>query len=178
LVGLQLCATSIGTDAFAQGFTITPEDDIFLEGLHAFSVKYAIGVSNNATLPLRIGSIHMESVTTPMLVDATSPVYVDFVELDTGTPWSGDIASSKVAVGNVCYKSSPTAKSRNRGTASISAAISVVVNHGLFTTPTNIMLTPKGSAGAQCYYDTAGTTSFTIHIPSSGTVDIDWRAEV
>ncbi|MEN6293606.1 MAG: hypothetical protein ABFD07_16525 [Methanobacterium sp.] len=68
----------------------------------------------------------------------------------------------------------------NTGTATITASgTSVVVNHGLATTPTNVIVTPRGNLGS-VWADTFTLTQFTIHCssaPASDTV-VGWSAVV
>jgi hypothetical protein len=67
------------------------------------------------------------------------------------------------------------------GTATVVATnTSVVVTHGLTTTPTRVQLTPTTDTGGKRYWVSAkGATTFTITIDSALGTDItfDWRAE-
>ncbi|SRR6266581_1298664 len=66
----------------------------------------------------------------------------------------------------------------NSGNASISAATSIVVTHGLWKTPTRVEITPTGDPGAGIRYwvSAKGATTFTITLSASSTVTFDWRA--
>lgn len=71
----------------------------------------------------------------------------------------------------------------NSGTATISDnTTSVIVNHGLATTPTRIQLTPSTSTQEKYYwYSSANTTAFTINLNSAyagADIIFDWRAVV
>jgi len=66
---------------------------------------------------------------------------------------------------------------RNSGNATISSSTSVVVTHGLITTPTSATVT-MGTTGAGDYYvDTFTTTQFTVHVANSGNYTVYWNAE-
>ena len=69
---------------------------------------------------------------------------------------------------------------RNTGTASLSAATSIVVTHGLAYTPLiqDILLTPQGACLTPPYVTTVTATQFTINIAAPTTVDIGWAATV
>jgi parallel beta-helix repeat protein len=62
------------------------------------------------------------------------------------------------------------------GTASTSSSTTVVVTHGLSTTPTRIILTPRGNPGGAWWATALTSTQFTITLAVSGTVTFDWRA--
>lgn len=68
----------------------------------------------------------------------------------------------------------------NTGTATIpTSGASIVVSHGLATTPTNVIVTPRGNVGS-VWADTFTTTQFTIHCstaPASDTV-VGWSSVV
>jgi len=74
-----------------------------------------------------------------------------------------------------------TAAYKARGTATIaSAGNSIVVTHGMVTTPTKIVVTGSTADTAALYVDTIGATYFTIHsveiVADARTVY--WYAEV
>jgi len=66
----------------------------------------------------------------------------------------------------------------NSGTATITAATSVVVPHGLTATPVQIQVTPQGNPGGVWWVSTVGATSFQINIAVSGTVGFYWAARI
>ena len=67
---------------------------------------------------------------------------------------------------------------QNSGSASISAATSITVNHGLWTTPSRVEITPTGDPGAGIRYWVSAKTSttFTITLSASSSVTFDWCA--
>lgn len=68
----------------------------------------------------------------------------------------------------------------NTGNSTIAATFtSVVVNHGLAVTPTNVVVTPKGNVG-YCWVDTYTATQFTIHcsVAPAANTDVNWSAVV
>lgn len=66
----------------------------------------------------------------------------------------------------------------NSGTAATAAATTVVVNHGLATTPTRVIVTPQGDPGGRWWVSTKTSTQFTINLEVSGTITFDWKAQV
>ncbi|SKA17582.1 Right handed beta helix region [Enhydrobacter aerosaccus] len=67
---------------------------------------------------------------------------------------------------------------RNRGKAVVSsAATSVTINHGLFTTPSCVRVSPEGNTGA-FFVSAIGGTSFTVTWSNSIACNIHWDAEV
>jgi hypothetical protein len=66
------------------------------------------------------------------------------------------------------------------GTANIAqSTTSIVIAHGLVTTPTRVLATPQNNPGALWWTDTKTSTQFTIHLasaPGSGGVTFDWMA--
>jgi len=71
----------------------------------------------------------------------------------------------------------------NSGTATVaSGQTSIVVNHGLATTPTRVQVTPTLLSNAASFWVTdKGATQFTIHVnadPGAGTATFDWRASI
>jgi parallel beta-helix repeat protein len=71
----------------------------------------------------------------------------------------------------------------NSGTATIpNGSTSIVVNHGLATTPTRVQVTPTLLSNANKFWVTDKTaTQFTINVdsdPGAGTAVFDWRATV
>jgi hypothetical protein len=76
-------------------------------------------------------------------------------------------------------------KTANSGTATIaSGSTSIVVSHGLVTTPTRIIVTPRENptnAVSFWWVDTLTTTQFTINVntdPGASNLDFDWRAVI
>ena len=72
---------------------------------------------------------------------------------------------------------------KNSGTATVaSGATTVVVNHGLATTPTRVLLTARlWSSASKAWVTNLTTTQFTINVdvdPGAGTAIFDWRAQV
>jgi hypothetical protein len=71
---------------------------------------------------------------------------------------------------------------KNRGTATITAGqTSVVVPHGLIKTPSSIRVSPRTNlAGRSFWVSNIGSSSFTINISATDTVDhvFDWYAEL
>lgn len=67
---------------------------------------------------------------------------------------------------------------RNSGTAALAAAISIVVTHGLASTPNiaDIILTPQGACLTPPYVSTVTSTQFTINIAAATTANIGWVA--
>jgi len=69
----------------------------------------------------------------------------------------------------------------NSGTATVAnGTASIVVNHGLATTPTVISVVGQHSEVSDLYVDTVNSDNFTIHAPSNVTADRDiyWEAKV
>lgn len=72
----------------------------------------------------------------------------------------------------------------NSGTATVAnSSTSIVVNHGLATTPTRVFVTPTNSMGnsTKFYVDSLTPTQFTIHTdldPGETTAIFNWRAVV
>jgi len=73
----------------------------------------------------------------------------------------------------------------NSGTATVlNATTSIVVTHGLATTPTRVQITPRENptnAVSFWWVDTLTTTQFTINVnanPGASNLDFDWRAVV
>ena len=73
----------------------------------------------------------------------------------------------------------------NSGTATVlNTATSVVVTHGLASTPTRVFITPKENpTNAVTYWwvDTLGATTFKINVnadPGASNLDFDWHAQV
>jgi len=69
----------------------------------------------------------------------------------------------------------------NEGSATITSGnTSVTVNHGLFSTPSNIQLTGTHSEVKDAYVTNIGATSFEIHVDSAVSADrtVYWKAEV
>ena len=71
----------------------------------------------------------------------------------------------------------------NSGTATIAnTTTSIVVTHGLATTPTRVLLTARlWSLAAKAWITTLTATQFTINVdvdPGAGTAIFDWRAQV
>jgi len=65
----------------------------------------------------------------------------------------------------------------NKGlTAAI--ATGTAVNHGLRTTPTNVMVTAAETGPTDVYVDTVGTTSFQINFGGGGNKTFYWQASV
>ncbi len=70
------------------------------------------------------------------------------------------------------------AGSVNSGTATVTAATSVVVAHGLTATPTQVQVTPQGNPGGAWWVSAPTATSFMINIAVSGTVGFYWSAHI
>jgi len=73
----------------------------------------------------------------------------------------------------------------NSGTATVlNTTTSIVVNHGLATTPTRVQITPTENptnAVSFWWVDTLTATQFTIHVnadPGASNLDFDWRAVI
>jgi len=66
----------------------------------------------------------------------------------------------------------------NSGTATTTAATSVVVPHGLATAPTQVQVTPTSNPGGSWWVTAVGPTTFTIMLAVSGTVGFYWAARV
>jgi hypothetical protein len=86
---------------------------------------------------------------------------------------------------NVVLDGTTYKKTAESGTATIaSGSTSVVVNHGLATTPTRVLVTPRENptnAVSFWWVDTLTTTQFTIHVntdPGASNLDFDWRAVI
>ncbi|MDD5095176.1 MAG: right-handed parallel beta-helix repeat-containing protein [Dehalococcoidia bacterium] len=91
---------------------------------------------------------------------------------------SGAVATMEI-LDNIGYVTS------NSGTATVaSGGTSIVVNHGLVTTPTRVQITPRENptnAVSFWWVDTLTTTQFTIHVnadPGASNLDFDWRAVI
>jgi hypothetical protein len=67
-------------------------------------------------------------------------------------------------------------KTHTSGTATISASTSVVVTHGLASTPSQVTVTIGSSGFGYYYVDTFTSTQFTIHVQTSGTYTCYWDA--
>jgi hypothetical protein len=83
--------------------------------------------------------------------------------------------------GNTVWNGVTGIVGRNSGTATILATgTSIVVNHGLISTPQRIVLTPRTDSGVAIRYwaDTLTATQFTIHCSPATTnaLTFDWRA--
>lgn len=77
----------------------------------------------------------------------------------------------------------PSHKTENSGTATVpSGATTVVITHGLATTPTRVLLTARiWSNASKAWVTTLTATQFTINVdadPGAGTAIFDWRAQV
>jgi hypothetical protein len=80
----------------------------------------------------------------------------------------------------LCEANSGVYPTRNRGTATIPAGqTSVTVTHGLVSTPTKIIVTPRANIGS-VWVSSRDSTSFTINCSTAPTTDVvvDWEAEV
>jgi hypothetical protein len=73
----------------------------------------------------------------------------------------------------------------NSGLATVlNTATSIVVNHGLATTPTRVLITPienPTNPVSFWWVDTLTATQFTIHVnadPGASNLDFDWRAVI
>lgn len=76
-------------------------------------------------------------------------------------------------------------KMHNSGTAAVlNSNTSIVVSHGLITTPTRVQITPRENptnAVAFWWVDTLTTTQFTINVnadPGASNLDFDWHAQI
>jgi len=66
----------------------------------------------------------------------------------------------------------------NSGTATTTAATSVIVPHGLATTPTQVQVSPSSNPGGAWWVTAVGPTTFTIALAVSGTVGFYWAARI
>ncbi len=64
------------------------------------------------------------------------------------------------------------------GTATTTAATSVVVSHGLTAAPTQVQVTPRGNPGGAWWVSAPTATAFTINLAVSGTVTFYWSAHI
>lgn len=69
-----------------------------------------------------------------------------------------------------------TAGSLASGTATIAAATTVSVTHGLLGTPANVVVTPRGDPGSRYWVESIGASTFVIRLQSSGTATFGWVA--
>lgn len=114
------------------------------------------------------------------------------VQLDAGVAntefWNNDFRSTGTGVflrdagstGTV-WRFNRGYLTENSGSATVAAAAtSIVVSHGLATTPTRVVATPTANPGSVWWIDTYTATQFTLHLASAptGPVTFDWRAEV
>lgn len=148
LMALGLSSGNVTVDTFARAILITPADDCFFAGLHAFNAKYGIGITNNAALQLIIESIHLEACTTAMLIDSVNPVTINTANLDSNTAWSGDI-TTKARVNNLQKKDKPTNQAVAIGRVTLPSGSNIVTfPHNLLVAPLSIQLTPLGDVGS------------------------------
>ena len=86
---------------------------------------------------------------------------------------------------NIMIRSNLGYVTENSGTATVlNTATSIVVSHGLATTPARVQITPRENptnAVSFWWVDTLTTTQFTIHVnadPGASNLDFDWRAVI
>jgi hypothetical protein len=89
------------------------------------------------------------------------------------------------AVGNIRMERNVGYITENSGLATVlNTATSIVVNHGLATTPTRVLITPienPTNPVSFWWVDTLTATQFTIHVnadPGASNLDFDWRAVI
>lgn len=90
---------------------------------------------------------------------------------------AGGMNLNGIVRGNIGYKT------ENSGTATVlNATTSIVVSHGLATTPTRVQVTPTSNPTNPVSFwwvDTLTTTQFTIHVnanPGASNLTFNWRA--
>lgn len=161
-------AGNISNDAFSSCYSVTGNLDNFFAGFHSFSCHYGFQANGASEVPVEVQSLHLESVTTPALISGSQIAYFHRLELDGAVTWSGDITTKGVVDEIIGVTAQgKLARSQNNGSATLaSGGTSIVVTHGIFTTPTKVLLTQQDTNGAGAWADTYTTTQFTIHIPS------------
>lgn len=166
-VNCQVLANSMSGSASYDGMSI---DGAATDNLSIIGGKYGLGWSvagyNNQRYGIFIsgGDINNYSI---IGVDTTGNV--------TGSISDGGTGTTKYIYGNPGYATSAS------GSATITAATSVTVTHGLSVTPTaaNILVTPTATIGANSFWvDNVGSTTFRINTSGSVTATFAWQARV
>lgn len=162
------------------------------------------GVNANATAGNRVSQLSIvgnafTAVVTPLLLDSVDQCLIESNN-DTGTPVNGSWGTkgtfagggSYNFMGNNWYTATPALyhaastyrfgndiglKGRNKGKNTAVSATSLVINHGLFTTPSKIVATPAANTGT-FFINTITTTQFTVTWATNTSVDWHWDAEV
>ena len=152
----------------------------------SFGTYEGIGLSNGlehfAIRDCKIGEQAGFGVTQSyaVLIGIGSDNYIvtgnDFTGNSSGTyaDFSLATAQNKVVVDNLGFRT------RNRGVESLTSTTSLVVNHGLGTTPVSVLVSPSNTnmGGLDLWAGSFTTTTFTINTSGNFTGDIAWQAEV
>jgi len=171
LMCIGVSAGNIANDSFSTAFEIAPTDDCEYIGLQAFGSKYGAIISGSPNLQLIIDSLHCEATNIPMLVNGTSPVTVDTLNLDSGVAYTGDV-TTKVTVNNLVKKDNPSKLAQSRGVATIpSGASSVTWPHSLIGAPKSRSVTPLANPGSQ-YWATSDAANVTVTLAQPAPTDV------
>lgn len=111
--------------------------------------------------------VELGGITTPNVI-----VNNVFTDAGTGGMLSLQAASNTIVRGNTGYVT------ERSGTATITAGTSVVVTHGLATTPTRVFVSKTTNVAQTLAVTTKGATTFTVTASASTTVTFDWLAQV
>lgn len=116
--------------------------------------------------------------------------FLDVANLQGLVMWNNKLSHDGSAVASTTPSSGYTSIKNNRGyttensgTATVAnGTTSIVINHGLATTPTRVFVTSRlWSNSTKSWITTIGATQFTINVdadPGAGTAIFDWHAQV
>lgn len=124
-------------------------------------------------------AIQFANPTYPATVYATGNLYNNVPTVISGQSGAG----TRLVQRDPTLVNSPSTLSQNSGTATIaSGTTSIVVNHGLYTTPPYVQVTPMSGLGsaAKWWVDTVTATQLTIHtdVNPAANVTFAWHADV
>lgn len=114
---------------------------------------------------------------------AETATYSDYNLIEGNTVYNNVIAQIQAPGPNTKVRNNIGYITENSGTATVAnATTSIVVNHGLATTPTRVLLTARlWSNAAKAWVTNLTATQFTINVdadPGTGTAIFDWRAQI
>ena len=150
---------------------------VFTNSANGSGISCAAGVDKNVFASIRARSNALYGISFASGANANV-----FVGNDVGDNTTGSVSNAGTA--NI-IRNNRGYVTENSGTATVlNTTTSIVVNHGLATTPTRVQITPRENptnAVSFWWVGTLTTTQFTINVnadPGASNLDFDWRAVV
>jgi hypothetical protein len=178
----QLVAGNITGGTSPAAFQITPNQNMRLSNLHAFSANIGMKFSSGGEV-MNIDSVMMESITNCVSLtraNTAGTIKIDKLYLNADTTFTGDVATG-VQIGwlggTLTGQDASAKRIRNGGTVTIPAgSTSAVIPHLLIASPLSWRASVRGG-GTINTTSQADATNLTVTIPSQGSdTVIQWAA--